>query len=60
MHAVQITPRHPLIGAEIRGVDLRQPLSNDVLQAIHDAWMQHLLLVFPDQPLTDEEHVAFR
>ena len=59
MTDLQITPRHPLIGAEVRGVDLRQPLSDAAFQAIHDAWMRHLLLVFPDQPVSDEEHVAF-
>ena len=59
MTEIRITPRHPLIGAEIHGVDLRQPLSEEAFQAIHDAWMQHLLLVFPDQPITDAQHVVF-
>jgi taurine dioxygenase len=26
---------------------------------LHDVWMQHLVLVFPDQHVTDAEHVAF-
>ena len=50
---------HPLIGAEIRGVDLHRPMDADVFAAVHDAWMQHLVVVFPDQNITDEEHVAF-
>lgn len=56
---MEITPLHPLIGAEIRGVDLGQPLSEEAYRAIHAAWMQHILLVFPDQPITDRQHAAF-
>ncbi len=51
--------RHPLVGAEVRGVDLRQRLSQDTLRELHDIWMEHLVLVFPDQPITDEQHIAF-
>jgi alpha-ketoglutarate-dependent taurine dioxygenase len=51
--------RHPLIGAEVRGVDLSRPLDPATQRLVHDLWMQHLVLVFPDQPITDEQHIAF-
>jgi alpha-ketoglutarate-dependent taurine dioxygenase len=50
---------HPALGAEVRGVDMRQPLDADAFRELHDIWMEHLVLVFPDQHVTDAEHVAF-
>jgi alpha-ketoglutarate-dependent taurine dioxygenase len=50
---------HPALGAEVRGVDMRQPLDAATFAELHDVWMEHLVLVFPDQPVTDPEHVAF-
>jgi alpha-ketoglutarate-dependent taurine dioxygenase len=50
---------HPALGAEVRGVDMRRPLDAASFRELHDIWMQHLVLVFPDQHVTDAEHVAF-
>ena len=50
---------HPALGAEVRGIDMRRPLDAETFHALHDIWMQHLVLVFPDQHITDAEHVAF-
>jgi alpha-ketoglutarate-dependent taurine dioxygenase len=50
---------HPALGAEVRGVDMRQPLDAATFSELHDIWMQHLVLVFPGQHVTDSEHVAF-
>ena len=57
--AITVKPRHPALGAEIHGVDMRKPLDEQTRQQVHDAWMKHLVVVFPDQPITDQEHVAF-
>ena len=54
-----VVPRHPALGAEIRGVDMRCRLDAATRHEILDAWMKHLVVVFPDQPITDQEHVAF-
>ena len=43
---ITLTPRHPLIGAEIRGVDLGR-VDDEVFRRLHEAWLEHLLLVFP-------------
>src|SRR5687768_14806760 len=51
--------RHPLIGAEVRGVDLSRPLDQATRARLHELWMEHLVLVFPSQPITDEQHIAF-
>jgi alpha-ketoglutarate-dependent taurine dioxygenase len=56
---ITVKVRHPALGAEIHGVDMRQPMDGETLQAVSDAWMKHLVVVFPDQHVTDQEHVAF-
>jgi alpha-ketoglutarate-dependent taurine dioxygenase len=50
---------HPALGAEVRGIDMHRPLDPDSARDLQDAWMEHLVLVFPDQHVTDQEHVAF-
>ncbi len=47
------------LGAEVRGVDLSQPLSDEDFQIIEQAWLEHLVLIFPDQKLTNEQHIEF-
>ena len=54
-----IKRRHPLIGTEVRGVNLCRPLDEASLSELNALWMEHLMLVFPDQPITDEQHIAF-
>lgn len=55
---ITVRKLNPLIGAEIGGVDLTQPLSPDQTEEIRDAWLQHLVIVFRDQQLTAEQHVG--
>jgi alpha-ketoglutarate-dependent 2,4-dichlorophenoxyacetate dioxygenase len=47
------------IGAEVEGIDLREPLSTAQAEEIHAAMDRHAVLVFHDQPLTNEQHLAF-
>ena len=58
-HRLSVRPLSPALGAEVRGIDMRQPLDDATHHELLDAWMQHLVLVFPGQHITDEEHVAF-
>jgi taurine dioxygenase len=53
-----IRPRHSLIGAEIRGLDLGR-VDDRAFRRIYDAWLEHLVLVFPGQNVTDEDQIAF-
>src|SRR5262249_5645766 len=57
--AISVKARHPALGAEIGGVDMRRPLDAATLAAIVEAWTKHLVLVFPGQDVSDAEHVAF-
>jgi len=54
-----VRKRHPSIGAEIVGVDLSRPVDEATVQAIRDAWLDHLLLVFPGQAIGDAQQIAF-
>jgi taurine dioxygenase len=45
------------LGAEVEGVDLRPPVAGDVLEAVHRALMEHQVLFFRGQDLSDDEHL---
>ena len=59
MNVVTVTPITPRIGAEIGGVDLREELSEGVVEQIREAWLEHQVIFFRDQDLTHEQHIAF-
>lgn len=56
---IDVEPLTPRIGAIVHGADLTGPLSDEMFSEIHDAWMDHLVLFFRDQPLSPEQHLAF-
>ena len=53
--AFEIVPSGDALGAEIRGVDLSRPLD---AKALERAWSDHLVLLFRDQALDDEDLLA--
>ena len=53
--AVKVTPLSPALGAEISGVDLKKPLSPGEIAAIQNAWNEHLVLVFRDQDISQDD-----
>ena len=55
---LRIAPLSPIIGAEVSGVDLAQPLDDQTLADLEAAWAKHLVLFFRDQELTFEQHKA--
>jgi alpha-ketoglutarate-dependent sulfate ester dioxygenase len=56
---VAVRPLQPTIGAEISGVDLREPLTDAVRDQIKAAILEYKVVFFRDQELTREQHVAF-
>jgi alpha-ketoglutarate-dependent 2,4-dichlorophenoxyacetate dioxygenase len=56
---LRIDPILPRFGAEISGVDIARPLSDEDRQAILDAAARWGVLVFRDTGLDDESHIAF-
>src|SRR3984957_5132968 len=55
---VTVVPSGKALGAEIQGVDLRTIDANDFAN-IYRAWLEHSVLLFRGQNLTDDELVAF-
>jgi len=51
----EIVPLTKHIGAEIRGIDLREKPSVETVRAIYQAWLDHLVLIFPGQELSQED-----
>ena len=56
--ALTVIPTGAGLGAEIGGVDLRA-IDDDCFAAIHRAWLDHLVLLFRDQQLGDDDLIAF-
>jgi taurine dioxygenase len=54
-----VKPLSPALGAEIVGLDLRQALSPETIAQIVEAWHQHLVLVFRNQSLSEDEQIQF-
>jgi taurine dioxygenase len=50
-----VVPLTKHIGAEIRGIDLREKPSPETVQAIYQTWLDHLVLIFPGQDLAQED-----
>jgi taurine dioxygenase len=58
-HTIGVESLTPHIGAEVSGVDLAGPLSNEQFSEIYQAWLDWKVLVFRDQQLDREQHKAF-
>ena len=56
---LHVRPVTPTIGAEVAGVDLSRPLDAEMVGAIRAAWLEHLVLFFPDKMLTPDQQIAF-
>ena len=53
---IRVSPITASIGAEIEGVNLAEPLSEETFNALHDALMDHQVIFFRDQEMTLEQH----
>jgi alpha-ketoglutarate-dependent 2,4-dichlorophenoxyacetate dioxygenase len=57
--AITVHPVNHDFVAEVCDVDLSQPLSQEDLKAIKDAFWKYAVLVFPAQELTQQQHINF-
>jgi taurine dioxygenase len=55
---IDVVPTGAALGAEIRGVDLRS-IDETAFAAIYRAWLDHAVVLFRDQRLTDADLIAF-
>ena len=56
---LHLEPLAPALGAEVRDVDLSVALSDETVAAIRAAWLDHQVLAFRGQKLSDAALVAF-
>lgn len=57
--AITVYPVTPSFAAEIGDVDLARPIDPTDVQAIKDAFTQYAVLIFPDQHLSQDQHLDF-
>jgi alpha-ketoglutarate-dependent 2,4-dichlorophenoxyacetate dioxygenase len=56
---IEVTQLHPFFAGEVSGIDLRNPPSADDFLAIAQSLDRFAVLVFREQPLNDEQQIAF-
>src|SRR5437667_9921366 len=57
--AITVYPVTPSFAAEIGDVDLAAPIDPTDLRGIKDAFTQYAVLIFPDQRLSQDQHLDF-
>src|SRR5580704_2027701 len=57
--SIEIIPTGAVLGAEIRGVDLAEPLGDNAFAVIERAYDEHGVIFFRGQRLTPQQQVAF-
>jgi alpha-ketoglutarate-dependent taurine dioxygenase len=56
---MMVRPLGPVMGAEVSGVDLSQPLSRQAFETLEALFVEHKVLCFRDQNLSIDQQVAF-
>jgi len=57
--ALTFKPLSPVFAAEVSGIDLTKPLSQQDVQAINAGMNEHAVLVFRQQPMTAQQQLNF-
>jgi len=57
--SLSIRPVRPGFAGEVSGIDCRNALSSQDVEAVEAGMSKYAVLVFHDQPLTDDEQIAF-
>jgi len=52
-------PISDAVGARVTDIDLSQEMDNAAFRAVHRAWLDHQVLVFPGQALSEEDQTCF-
>lgn len=59
MSQLEIVPTNPTVGAEIRGVDLREELDESTITAVRQALLDHHVIFFRNQDIDHDQHIRF-
>lgn len=55
----EVRPLTPVIGAELRGIDLASELDDTTIAEVRRALLRHRVIFFRDQRITRAQHIAF-
>ncbi len=58
-NSLEIVPLSPAIGAEARGIDLREPVDAETQAALRNAWAENSVLLVRGQDLSEEQQFAY-
>ena len=56
---IEIEPLSPVVGAEVRGIDLKQPIDDATAEILRDAFARYAILCVPGQKLSATAHARF-
>jgi len=59
LNNIDVVPLDGALGAEIRGLDVSQPLSPELLAILDTEWRRYLVLLLRDQSLDDDALLSF-
>src|SRR5689334_2645978 len=57
LQTVSVERLTPVIGAELHGVDLRGPITDEVFRTVHDALLEHQVVFLRDQDIPIEHQI---
>jgi len=57
--SIEVRPSGQACGARVTGVDLTEPLDADTVATLRAIWLEHHVLAFPDQPMSDDDLERF-
>lgn len=55
---LELRPISAALGAEVHGIDLREPIDDPTFEALESALLEHQVLFFRDQPIEPKHHQA--
>jgi taurine dioxygenase len=56
---LRVEPSGEACGARVTGLDLSLPLDAETVAAVRQAWLEHHVLAFPDQAMSDDDLERF-
>ena len=56
---LSVTPLSEALGAKVTGVDIGKPLTAQLVKEITQAWHDYIVLIFPEQELTQSQQLNF-
>ena len=55
---LELRPISAALGAEVHGIDLREPIDDPTFEALEAALLEHQVLFFREQPIEPKHHRA--